>query len=140
MINATGKKGQISVEYMIVAGFVIFLVVCILSIAFFYSNSIRDGIRVYNLNNFGNKVTSSAESVFYAGYPSQATITAYLPEGVQSVIIQDNSIVANISTSSGVATIAYESEVPISGSITATGGIKTIKLTAETDKVSISSN
>jgi len=140
MIQTTEKRGQISMEYMIVAGFVIFIVLGILGVALFYSNSIKDGITIYNLNNFGQKVSSSAESVFYAGYPSQATITAYLPEGIQSLSIQENSIVAHINTSSGESIIAYSSEVPISGTLSATGGIKTIKLSAGTDQVTISSN
>jgi hypothetical protein len=140
MAQTTGKKGQISMEYMVVAGFVIFILIGILGIAMFYSNSIKDGIKVYNLNNFGDKVTSSAESVFYAGTPSKATITAYLPDSVQQITIEDNSIVAYIQTSSGVSITSYRSEVPISGSISSTSGIKTLTLSAETDHVSISSN
>lgn len=138
MIVSIQKKGQISVEYLIVAGFVVFLVISIMGVALFYTNSVQDGIRIYNLDNYGRKVVSSAESVFYSGAPSEATITAYMPIGVKAIYFVNNNIVVNITTSSGVSTVAFQSNVPITGSLSASSGIQKIKLIAGTNSVSIS--
>jgi len=102
------KKGQISVEYLVVVGFVTFLVIGVLGVAVYYSAQLRDSIKFYQLENYAEKIVSGAESVFYSGEPSRVTITAYLPAGVQSVEIIEDQIVVSISTANGVAKSAYK--------------------------------
>ena len=134
------KRGQISTEYLIVVGFIVFLVIGILSLAFFYATSADDVIRINQINNFANKILSNAESVFFAGEPSRVSITAYLPKGVNSVSIIDDNLYFNVSTSSGISLIAFQSDVPISGSLRNGEGVKAIKIVASQDAVSISDN
>ncbi|MBI2452012.1 hypothetical protein HYV50_02955 [Candidatus Pacearchaeota archaeon] len=122
------KRGQISVEYLIVISFVTFVALSILGIALFYSAEIKDSIKFSQLEQFAKKITSSAERIYYSGEPSRTTISAYLPEGVQAVTIQNKDIIFNVSTSSGTSVIAYSSNVPIQGTITPTPGVKKIKL------------
>lgn len=131
------KKGQISVEYLVVVGFVAFLVIGILAIAVFYSGQLRDSIKFYQLENYAGKIISGSESVFYAGEPSRVTLTAYLPIGVQSVEIIDNEIVVSISAHNGIAKNAYKSNVPISGILSSNEGVKRIQIIALDDEVSI---
>src|SRR3989344_8898959 len=111
------KRGQISVEYLIVIGFVVFLVISILGIATYYAASIRDRIKINQLDNFANKVVSNAEVVYFAGEPSKTTVTAHLPGGVESIEFENDNgiifIVLVISTNSGPTTKAFPSSVPI---------------------------
>src|SRR3989344_6288143 len=102
MKGCTRKRGQISLEYLITVGFIVFLIIGILGVSLFYSSLIKDNIRMNHLRNFANKVISSSESVFYAGEPSLVTITAYLPSGVQEIYIGGNQILVNISMAGGV--------------------------------------
>jgi len=147
------KRGQISVEYLIVIGFVVFIVIGILGISFFYASGIRDRIKTTQLDNFVNKILSSAESVYFAGEPSKITITAYLPAGVTSIqVLQEppNSgeyvILISIETGSGLTTIAYTSDVPLTATsepceeevITCSEGLKKLQITASSGEVSIS--
>ena len=83
------------------------------------------------------KVISSSESVFYAGAPSKATISTYLPEGVVDIEIIENSIVISMQTNSGISKTSFSSKVPIEGSISTASGIKKIKIEAIQDKVLI---
>jgi len=135
-----GKKAQISFEYLIIMGFLTFVIIGILSVAFFYSNGIKDRIKVSQMNNFANKIISTSESVFYAGYPSKATINCYLPEGVKEVYIPptNDTLIISIELSSGLTRTAFSSNVPISGSLTTNHGLKKIEIKAEEDKVVIS--
>lgn len=132
------KKGQISAEYLIVVGFITFLVLTILAAGLFYSSQISDRIKLNQMNNFANKVISSSESIFFAGEPSKATINAYLPSGVEALDIYDKEIVFNISTSSGITVISYPSNVPLSGLLSNSEGVKVIHITALSDKAVIS--
>lgn len=125
------RRGQISIEYLIIVGFVTFLVIGIMGVAFFYASSTRDRIRTNQLITFADKVISSAESVYYSGEPSKVTIVAYLPKGVTSIGIEENSLVVSIVTSSGISTMSFSSNVPISGSISVNEGVKNVEVVAE---------
>ena len=128
--------------YLIVIGFVVFIVIGILGVSFFYAAGIKDRIKINQLESFANKIISSAESVYYAGEPSKVTITAYLPAGVTSIIIQDDVdesvILIVIESNSGTSTIAYASNVLLTPTsilcdpdfITCNEGLKKLKITA----------
>ncbi|OIO81102.1 hypothetical protein AUJ84_01700 [Candidatus Pacearchaeota archaeon CG1_02_32_132] len=132
------KRGQISVEYLIVIGFVVFMVLTILGVAFVYSSSLKDSIKFYQLDGYANKIISGSESVFFAGEPSRVTITAYLPTGVKNIEVIENSIVVTISTSSGETKTSYLSDVPISGMLGSSDGVKVVHIVAVVDGVVLS--
>ena len=134
------KRGQVSFEYLIIMGFVTFIIVGILSIAFFYSNNVKDRIKINQMTNYANKIISTSESIFYAGYPSKATITVYLPENVISADVNsaEDSIIIAIQTSSGVAKTAFSSNVPISGALGTNMGLNKIQIEAGVTEVVIS--
>lgn len=132
------RKSQVSIEYIIVVGFVTVILIGILGIAFFYSGTIKDNIKIAQVTNFANKLTSTAESVFYAGKPSKATITSYLPDGVKQIDILENTLFFTIQTNSGITKISFTSSVPISGNLNSGQGVKKIKIVAEEDRAVIS--
>jgi len=139
------KKSQISFEYMIIVGFITFIIVAVMGVALFYSGSIRDRIRLTQVTNCANKIISTAESVFYAGKPSRATITCYLPDNVVDIEVDESeqSLIISIQTYSGVSVTAFTSNVPISGAVqsetsTKIAGVKKIKIEAEDDRAFIS--
>ena len=131
------KRGQISVEYLIVVGFVTFLVISVLAIAVYYSTGIQDRIKVSQMEGYATKLVSNAESVFFLGEPSRITINVYLPRGVQSVSIISQSLVITMETDSGAITRVFESDVPISapGGLTNNEGLKKLQLQATSTEV-----
>jgi hypothetical protein len=134
----TEKKSQAGIEYLIVIGFVTFVVITILMMSYFYSGSIKDSMISSQIEDFAKKVISSSESVFYSGEPSRTTITCYLPDGVQDINVTGNNIVFTFYTSSGINKIAFSSNVPLVGSISSSPGLKRLKLEANQDEVNIS--
>jgi uncharacterized protein (UPF0333 family) len=134
------RKGQISTEYLIVVGFITFFVITILGVAYFYASQVQDSMRADQVEHFARKVISSAEAVHYAGEPSKSTINAYMPSGVTGVVVLDNEIVFNLSLSSGLNIVSYESKVSIEGNISSIEGVKTIEVVALSDKSLITSN
>ncbi len=135
----TGRnRGQASIEYLIMIGFVIFLIISILGISLFYSSLISDTVKTNHIRNFANKIISSSERVFYAGEPSLTTIIAYLPAGVEGLGIGGKEILLNFSTSTGITRISFSSNVPLSGMITKSEGVKRIKIEATSTNVVIS--
>ena len=132
------RRGQVSTEYLIVIGFVVFLVLGIIGIAFFYTSTTNDQIKVSQVSNLANKIVSSAESVFYAGEPSKLTLTGYMPIGVNSIQILSGEIVVNMTTSSGITIMSFSSNFPLSGNISSNEGVKRIEVLAQQNEVLIS--
>jgi len=113
------KRGQISVEYLIVVGFILFVVVGLLAVAFLYVASVQSQLRSNQIDNYGNKIVTAAENVFFSGYPSQVTINAFLPGGVtKTIIIKDPVediyfLQITYESNAGESTILYSSDVPL---------------------------
>jgi hypothetical protein len=135
----TMKKSQVSMEYIIIIGFVSVVLIAILGIAFFYSGSIKDRIKITQVNNFANKVISSAESIYYYGEPSKTTVSVYLPEGVESIEILESQIVISTRLNSGLDKTSFSSDVPIEGTITTSSGVKRLVVYASQNKTIINS-
>jgi uncharacterized protein (UPF0333 family) len=131
------KKGQISVEYIIIVGFVTFVLISLLLIAYSYSNLSGNQMRYIQTEAYAKKIISSAETVYYSGSPSKATITVYVPAGVSKIELIDNQIVLSVDSQTGTMRTAYSSNVPIIGNFSSSPGIKKIKLEAISNYVRI---
>ena len=126
------KRGQISTEYLILVGFIVFIVISMVGFATLYSSSAREKIRFSNLASFANAIISNAEDVYYAGEPSKVTIEPYMPSGIQSVTILNNEIVFYVSASGGLNIVSYTSKVPLSGTLSPGEGLKRVQIIART--------
>lgn len=131
------KKGQIGIEYMIIIAFVTFAIMTTLSLAVFYSGQVKDDIKLNQVENFAVQLINSAESVFFAGEPSKATVRLYFPEGVQNVTINSEGLFIIVQGSHGINKRFFTSRVPLSGSISPNQGTKKITLTATETNVLI---
>ena len=131
------SKAQVGMEYLLMIGFIIFVVMGILGVALIYTEGIKRDLGIDQIGNLASKITSTAETVFYSGEPSKATISGYLPEAVTNITIADNRIYFTISTTTGPTIISYKSEVPITGTIDTSEGYKKIIIKAEDNYVSI---
>ena len=139
-IKERGKRGQISIEYLILIGFVVFIVIIMIAVSLQYTSGIEDRLKQNQINAFANKIVNSAEIVFFAGEPSKITLSVYLPRGVDSVTVNTDEIVFNYNLTSGSNVRAYGSDVPLTGSITNWDGVKSVELLAQETSVAVSSN
>lgn len=119
MVFFEHKKAQSSMEFLILMGFLTFVIIGILTIGYFYSGTINDNIKSGQISNFANKIISTSETVFYAGEPSKATISVHLPENVEDIEIVDNNIVITYRLTSGENKVSFSSNVPIAENISA---------------------
>ncbi|MFA5060869.1 MAG: hypothetical protein WC494_00960 [Candidatus Pacearchaeota archaeon] len=136
-MNGITKRGQVSIEYIILVGFITFVIIGTLGLAFFYSGGIKDHVRSNQVSNFAGKIISTAESVYYYGSPSKATISVYLPEGVKEIELYEKNILITLQTSSGIEKVAFTSKVPIEGNLSSSFGIKNIEILAQDNKTTI---
>ena len=142
--SARQRRAQSSMELLILMGFLTFVIIGILGIGYFYSNTINDRIKSNQINSFAIKIISTSESVFYSGEPSRATVSTHLPSNVQDIEIVDNTIVIVYGLATGENKIAFPSNVPIiedpSAQLTSSSGIKNIVVVANQTHAIISQN
>lgn len=131
------KKAQIGIEYIIMFSFLSFVLIVIVSIAFFYSFGIKDELKITQVSNYANKIVSTAETVFYYGNPSKATIRVYLPDGVQAIEATDEGLIIETQLNSGISKNLYSSVIPLEGNVSISPGIHIIVITAYDTKVTV---
>ncbi|MFA4953671.1 MAG: hypothetical protein WC584_05595 [Candidatus Pacearchaeota archaeon] len=131
-------KSQASVEYMIIIGFVTLAVIVILGMAYFYSDLIKDRIRMNQIETFAVQLINSAESVFFSGEPSKTSVRLYLPENVRNLEIDSSGIALDVLTSSGINKRYFSSRVPLQGNISSIQGVKIISIEAKNNYVLLS--
>lgn len=125
-------KGQISIEYIIIVGFVL-VIINIFILAFFqYSESSEKEIDLLQISKITKKIVNSAENVNSFGIPSKTTISAYFPNNIQNITF-DNGILIIYKSRNGLSYISESSLINITGSVSTSGGIKHLIIRATED-------
>lgn len=127
-----GKRGQVSIEFMAIIGFVTFIAMAMLIISQFYQRGVSTQVETNQVDHLARKLIDSAESVYYLGEPSKTTIEANMPNHVESITIGSNDITFRMKAAGGkTSDITYQSDVNLTGSITKTPGLKKISVEAK---------
>lgn len=130
-------KAQVSFEYVIIMGFVVFAIIGIMTVALIYSLNIRDRIKNNEIEGCIDKIVTTAESVYYSGKPSRATIKCFMPEGIDLVNITSKEIILYRQSSSGVNIRSFPSNVPLYEKNFTLVGVRRIKIEALDNNVNI---
>lgn len=144
-MNRGERAGQISTEYLILLGFLVFIILAVLGASLFYSSLARDRLTFRTLEEFSGKIIGTAEEVYYAGEGARITVTAYVPAGVTSIYLMAPTtsssdktlLMVSVSTSSGQQLTAYTSSVPLEGNFSSSEGVKRFVISAAPDRVLI---
>jgi hypothetical protein len=132
------KNSQVSIEYMMIIGFVTIIIVPLLVIYHSFTQESSDEINSAQIDQLAKEVVDAAESVFYLGEPSQTTLKVNVPSGIVLASLSGNEMVFKIKTKAGNADIVRSSAVNISGSFPAKEGTYAVTVKAQSDYVQIS--
>ena len=135
------KRGQVSIEYVAIFGFIFLMMIPLILIFFDQSGNVENAIASNHLRNLAIKITDKAETVYYLGEPSKTTVKAYLPEKVEYVNITDRTIIFGYRTiENTIHEIISVSMVNITGNISTDPGIHYIEIESTGDIVLIREN
>lgn len=122
------NKSQLSIEYMILTGFVL-LVIIVPSIIFLFSmtnQGVYGTVNVQKANDLGNGLVNNAKQVYYLGIYSKKVVEYEVPQNVENIFILE--LVKNekthyyvgiiISDKKEVLRMMYPSSVPITATPT----------------------
>lgn len=133
-----GKNGQISVEYMVLIGFVTIITIPLIIIYHSFSQQSSDEIGSSQINQVAKKIVDAAESVYYLGEPSQTTLKVNIPDSILLVNLSGYEVVFKVRTTSGSSDIVRSSLVNITGSLPTRAGTYTLTVKAIANHVEVS--
>ena len=133
------KKSQISVEYMMIIGFVTLMTIPLILIYHSFVQDSSTEITSTQVQQIAQKIAGAAESVYYLGEPSQTTLKVNMPGNVVSANLSAGyEIVFKIRADSGTSDIVQNSPVNITGSLPTAEGLYTITIKAKSGHVEVS--
>ena len=133
------KEAQISIEYMMIMGFVTIITIPLIIIYYNFTQDSNDEIISTQINQVAKKVVDAAESVYYLGEPSQTNLRVNIPDNiVMANLSAGYEVVFKIRTKAGRADIVQNSPVNITGSLPTNKGTYTITIKAKSDHVEVS--
>lgn len=131
------KKGQVSIEYMMIIGFVTIITIPLIIIYHTAMQDFGDEINSAQINQVAKKVVDAAESVYYLGEPSQTILKINIPDNIVLANLSAGyEIFFKIRTKTGISDIVRNSFVNITGDLPIKKGTYTITIKAVTDPTS----
>jgi hypothetical protein len=136
---ASKKEAQISIEYMFLIGFVTLIAIPLVIVHYTFTQQSQDEITSSQVMQVVKNIIDSAESVYYLGEPSQATLKVNLPSNVESSDISSGrEVVFTLRTKSGETEVVQSSPINITGSLPQNGGVYKLTIQAKSDYVTVS--
>ena len=132
------RNSQMSVEYMVIIGFITVITIPLIIIYYTFTQDSKDEISSAQINQIAKTISDSAESVYYFGEPSQTNLKIDMPDNVVLSNLSNNEIVFRIKTRNGQADIVQSSLVNITGSLPVKKGIYTVTVKAKLNYVNVS--
>ena len=111
------RTSQVSLEYLIILGFVMFVASIILIISASYSKDMKESVILNQVDRIAKEVINSAESIHYFGEPSKTTIKVFIPEQVKSVSLNENHLIFKVQTQNGITDVGYKTAMPMQRNI-----------------------
>jgi len=129
-----GKKAQISMEYLLVAGLAFLSVVPLIIVFFNQSQSFNQDVTLAQVDKMMSEIIDAADTVYYQGAPSATTIRVSVPSYVDDITIDGGqSITFEIRRTNGAGTFEISSRASLAnltGTLTHVAGLHSLKIQA----------
>ena len=93
-------RGQISLEYALVIGFSLLILIPTILIANTYSAQYQDRIAVHEAQRAVDMIVDNADTVHLEGMPARRTITVTLPPNIDNINTINNTIIIHMNMGS----------------------------------------
>ncbi|MBW3015326.1 hypothetical protein KY330_02815 [Candidatus Woesearchaeota archaeon] len=111
------KRGQFSVEYLLVVGFALIIILPIMFYGYTTFQESRKEVAFASANKIGYDITNHAKSIYYLGNLSRITLELNFPEGIDDIdILEDQNKDTFFFISVYGSELLFKSDVHINGS------------------------
>ena len=128
------KRGQSSIELLLTVGFAFLIIIPLTLLLYEHTTTTRDEINNNQAGLIARKITNTANSVYYLGYPSTMTLKVFMPENLEKINITNREIVFILDGGSEIVRMANAN---LTGSLEARSGLMHIRIAALENLVNI---
>lgn len=132
------SRGQVSIEYVMVIGFAMLLLIPIILIFFIETTDLNDSVNTNMAREASRSMIEHAELVYFMGAPSFIEVTINFPENINTVTITGDQVTFNIETQAGDSDVFEVGTVNITGSVGTYSGKHNLRIQATGNQVNIS--
>ena len=116
MIKSKKTKGQISVEYLLIIGMALGILVPGSILFYNYSKNSNDQLVASQINRIGKNIIGNVEQMYIIGKNSWVSVDVSFPENTLGAYIVDNSeLVITYQTSRGITEAVFFTDIKIVG-------------------------
>lgn len=131
-------RGQVAIEYLILMGMAVLIVMPLLIIYFSQSLELSDQTNAALAERSINQIAEASTTVYYLGAPSSRTVNVEFPKNIVSSELQGQLIVLRLDSASGDYDYTAASATNLTGDFNVTPGPHVIRLTAlDNDSVEV---
>lgn len=127
------KKGQIALEYLMIVGILIGILVPFWLYISLYSSDIEFGFRTEYAKTAVTRITDAANFVYTQGSPAKLSLEIYFPKDIDSTTVIDKTVTIIVSGED----IYAKSIASLAGELPTSPGYHSITITSMGDYVEI---
>jgi uncharacterized protein (UPF0333 family) len=131
------SKAQVSMEYLIIFSIAFAMTLPLIIIYAKQAGNIQADVTYAQVYKVANKIGDHADEVYFAGRPSQRTVTLTFPSGITGVTFNGSLILFNITTSEMSYVLIKETSANVTGEIRPFEGKHVLVFKAERGYVNI---
>jgi uncharacterized protein (UPF0333 family) len=132
------KQGQVAMEYLIIMGFIFFMIIPLTIIFLQQSDSLSMDVAISTASKINKEIIDKSEEIYYKGPPSKTTISAYFPDRIENITISSYEISMIVTGQKGrTHDINYPSEINLTGSLKTFKGVHNIEIESKGDYILI---
>jgi hypothetical protein len=132
------EKAQIAMEYYTIVAVALLILLPLSVYVYQLLHQYGDDTKISLAKDVVNELGQTADWVFSQGPPAIYTFQSfYIPEGIQTITLDNDGILFKVKTSAGVSDIYYNTIAPLDGSIQPKSGYYPIAVIAYENNVTI---
>jgi hypothetical protein len=130
-------KAQVGLEYMLIMGISLALLVPLFILVNTYTSTTKTDLNISNLEDSLDNLAEASDLVYSQGPPAKITVEVYIPEGVLYTNVTDHMFVVRLRFKGESTDVVTRTSAPVSGSLPTAQGSYKISLNAEKGFVNV---
>jgi hypothetical protein len=131
-------KAQSASEFLIIVSVALTILIPLILLVNQSLMGYSDDTKISLAREAVKKLGDNADWVFSQGPPAKVTVEVYIPDGVESVSINNNEILYKVRTSAGITDVYYDTVPELRGTLPEKSGYYFVSLTSFSNYVNIS--
>jgi len=132
-----GRKGQISLEYLIIFSISFILLIPLIIIFVTQTQHMQEDITNAQLDKLSSDISDAASEVYFLGPPAQKTVRVTFPTGIKSIDFEPYGLVFHVQVNELAFDFVKEVSVNLTGSLQSFEGPHVIVVQSQGSSVHI---